>query len=106
MTTGLMLALGSLTTEWTVIETAKLTSAVTVLLVLLAMRRWIRSAYAVPIAIVVMWVLGVIVLQSTGLSAPKYGWYLPSTKSAAMYERPQTATNGSGFQAMANTSHI
>ena len=78
MTTGRMLALSSLTTKWTVVETAKLTSAVAVLLVLLAMRRWVKWAFAVPIAIVVMWVLGVIVLQSLGLSAPKYGWYLPS----------------------------
>ena len=36
MTTGRMLALGSLATEWTVIEIAKLASAVGVLLVLLA----------------------------------------------------------------------
>ncbi len=90
MTTGRMLDLSNFATKWTISEIAKLTSAISVLLVLLAVRRWIKSAFAMPVAIVVMWVFGGIALQGLGLSAPQYGWYLPS---------PGTLTHWSPFEA-------
>jgi len=78
MTTGRTLALSSLTTKWTGSEIAKLASALAVLLVLLAVRRWIRSAFAIPVALIVMWLAGALVLQNLGPSAAEDGWYLPS----------------------------
>ncbi|MFI4953271.1 MAG: SLC26A/SulP transporter family protein [Burkholderiales bacterium] len=80
MTTGRALALGSLGTSWTVISTAKLASAVAALMVLLAVRRWNKSAFAMPAALLMMWLAGVIVLRSMGLSGSEQGWYLPSLR--------------------------
>jgi SulP family sulfate permease len=78
MTTGRTLALSSLTTKWTGSEIAKLASALAVLLVLLAVRRWIKSAFAIPVALIVMWLAGALVLQNLGPSAAEDGWYLPA----------------------------
>ncbi len=79
MTTGRkLLALGDLVANWTVIETAKLASAIAVLVVLAAVRRWIKSATAMPVALVVMWLVGIFVLQQLGLSDPERGWYFRS----------------------------
>jgi len=78
MTTGRALDVSSLITKWSVIETAKLVTAVATLMVLLTVRRWIRSAFAMPATLLVMWLTGVIVLQSLGLSSPEHGWYFPS----------------------------
>ncbi len=80
MTTGRALALGSLGTSWTVISTAKLASAVAALMVLLGVRRWNKSAFAMPAALLMMWLAGVIVLRSMGLSGSEQGWYLPSLR--------------------------
>jgi sulfate permease, SulP family len=90
MTTGRTLALSSLTTKWTGSEIAKLASALAALLVLLAVRRWIRSAFAIPVALIVMWLAGALVLQNLGPSAAEDGWYLPS---------PGAVTNWSPFEA-------
>jgi SulP family sulfate permease len=46
--------------------------------VLLALRRWVKSALAMPGALLAMGLLAAIVLHGLGLSAPAYGWYLPS----------------------------
>ena len=78
MTTGRPLGLGGLATKWTAIETAKLASAVATLAVLLALRRWIKSAFAVPAALLLMWLTGALALRTLGLSDPEHGWYFPS----------------------------
>jgi SulP family sulfate permease len=78
MTLGRPLELGSLGTTWTAISTIKLAVAVAALLVMLAVRRWIKSALAMPAALLLMWLTGAVVLQSLGLSGPEHGWYLPS----------------------------
>jgi SulP family sulfate permease len=78
MTTGRTLSLSSLATKWTLIETVKLASAVGALVLLLAVRRWVKSAFAMPAALLAMWLSGAIVLQSLGLSGPEHGWYFPS----------------------------
>ena len=78
MSVGRTLALPSLGTNWTVTEVAKLAAAVATLTVLLAMRHWNRSAYAMPGALIVLWITSVIVLQSLGLSGPEHGWYFRS----------------------------
>ena len=78
MTTGWTLGPNIQATNWTVIETAKLASAVAALGIFLALRRWIKSAFAMPAALLLMWLTGVIALRSLGISSPDYGWYLPS----------------------------
>lgn len=78
MTTGRTLALGSLATRWTGIEAAKLGAAIAALMVLLAVRHFIKSAYAMPAALLVMCLAGAVVLRSLGLSDPQHGWYFPS----------------------------
>ena len=78
MTTGRTLGPNIQATNWTVIETTKLASAVAALGILLTLRRWIKSAFAMPAALLLMWLTGVIALRSLGLSSPDYGWYFPS----------------------------
>jgi SulP family sulfate permease len=85
MTIGRTLALSSLRTTWTAINAAKLSTAVAVLGVLLALRRWIKWAFAVPAALVVMWLTDAVALQLLGLSGPELGWYLPSLGSLARW---------------------
>jgi sulfate permease, SulP family len=78
MTTGRTLDLASLGAEWTLTSTAKLGAAVAALMVLLAVRRWSRSAFAMPAVLLMMWLAGAIVLRRLDLSGPEHGWYLPS----------------------------
>ncbi len=78
MTSGRTLALSSLAANWTAIEIAKLACAVAALMVLLGLRRWVKSAFAMPAALVAMWLTGFIVLQNLGLSGPEHGWYFRS----------------------------
>ena len=78
MVTGRAIDVSSLAAEFTVIETAKLSSSFAALLVLLSLRRWIKSPLAMPAALFGMWLTGVIVLHHLGLSGPEHGWYFPS----------------------------
>ena len=96
MTTGRRLGLSSLAANWTTFEIAKLGCAVTALMVLLGLRRWVKSAFAMPAALVAMWLTGFIVLQNLGLSGPEHGWYFRSLGAL---------TQWSPFEA-ARTSHL
>jgi SulP family sulfate permease len=78
MSVGRTLSLGGLAGAWTWVEVAKLASAVSTLAVLLALRRWVKSALALPGALLAMGVTATIVLHALGLSAPAHGWFLPS----------------------------
>ena len=78
MTTGRPLALNTVSEHWTTIEIAKPASAIAVCGLLLLLRRWFKSPYAMPGALVVMWLGGALVLRMLRLSDPGYGWYLPS----------------------------
>lgn len=55
----------------------RLASALVVLAVLLGIRRLGRSPVAMPVALLVMWLVGVVLLHASGAAAGK-GWYLPS----------------------------
>jgi sulfate permease, SulP family len=81
MTTGRTLNLGSLATEWTAMEAVKLGLAFSTLATLLALRSWIKSAYALPGAIIAMCLSGALILRPLGLTGPEHGWYLPSPGS-------------------------
>jgi sulfate permease, SulP family len=78
MATGRTFSLDSLLTGWTTIETMKLGFAVGILATLLALRAWIKSAYALPGALVAMSVAGALILRSLGLTGAEHGWYLRS----------------------------
>lgn len=91
--TGLFLFLGgariaigrSLTanpfTQWTLIDAAKIGAGIAALLILLAVRRWIKSGLALPIALLAMWLCGAAALRVLGVSEVQYGWYLPALGS-------------------------
>jgi SulP family sulfate permease len=78
MTTGQTLALSSLGANWTMISVARFGAAVVALMVLLAVRRWVKSPFAMPAALLMMWLVGTVALRPLGLSGPEHGWYLPS----------------------------
>ena len=78
MTSGRTFHFSTLVAHWTTTEIAKLGSAVAALLVLLGLRRWVKSAFALPAVLVAMWLTGLVALQSLGLSGPQHGWYFPS----------------------------
>jgi len=96
MTTGHALAFSSLGSSWTTISVARLCAAVAALMVLLAVRRWAKSPFAMPAALLMMWLLGTIALHRLGLFGPEHGWYLPSLKGL---------TEWSPFEA-ARTTHL
>jgi sulfate permease, SulP family len=75
---------------WTPMEITKLTSAVGTLVVLLGLRRWVKSAVAMPIAILVLGLATAMTLRGFGLSAPEFGWYLPSLGTLTIWS-PFTA---------------
>jgi sulfate permease, SulP family len=78
MTTGRLLSLHSLAAPWTAVETLKLGLAFATLATLLAVRRWIKSAYAMPGALIVMCLSGALILRSFGPTGAEHVWYLPS----------------------------
>lgn len=78
MSIGHALSFDNLRAVLTPTSTMKLAAAVAVLLVLLAVRRWIKSALAVPLAILVMWLTAAVVLKVLGLAGAGDGWYLRS----------------------------
>ena len=51
-------------------------------MVLLAVRRWAKSPFAMPVALLTMWLIGTVALRPAflGLFGPEHGWYLPSLK--------------------------
>jgi SulP family sulfate permease len=96
MTTGHALAFSSLGSSWSEISVARFGAAVVALMILLAVRRWAKSPFAMPAALLTMWVVGTIALRRLGLSGPEHGWYLPSLKGL---------TEWSPFEA-ARTTHL
>jgi SulP family sulfate permease len=77
MIIGRAASISSIATKWTGPEVAKLATGVGVLSILLLVRRYRRPAFAIPIALILMWSLGGMVLWSFGLSGSAGGWYLP-----------------------------
>jgi SulP family sulfate permease len=78
MTIGRTPIFSDLMGSWTIIETAKLASATAVLTLLLGLRRWIKSAFAIPGALLALWLLGALCLRNLGLSDAEHGWYFHS----------------------------
>lgn len=78
MVLGHALSAGNLGAALTPTSTMKLAAAVAVLLVLLAVRRWIKSAWGMPVAILLMWLMAAVVLRALGVAGAGDGWYLRS----------------------------
>lgn len=71
-------SLGGLLGAWTAPEAAKLVTAVAVLSLLLALRRWVKAPLALPTALVGTTLLAGAGLSLLELSDARHGWYLPS----------------------------
>ena len=76
LVTGQAHRVGELLTGWTPTELFKIGSAGLSLLVLLAVRRWIKWPFAFPLALLAMWAFAAVVLRLLGLSGEAHGWYL------------------------------
>ncbi len=85
MSTGRTLTLSGLTASWSPSDISKLGITVAALVVLVALRRWIKWAFAMPVAIVAMWLTGLVVLHSLGLSGREHGWYFASLRSLSSW---------------------
>jgi SulP family sulfate permease len=105
MTTGRALHLSSLGGGWTAVEIAKLASAIATLAVLLALRRWVKSPFGMPAALLAMWVTGVIVLRSFGISGSEQGWYFRSLGSLAGWS-PFAAASSPQISLWSVVAHI
>jgi sulfate permease, SulP family len=78
MTTGRTVTLDGLTAHWSAPETIKIASAVLTLIILLSVRRWIQSAFALPATLLAMWLGSMALLRSLGLNGVEHGWYFHS----------------------------
>jgi SulP family sulfate permease len=77
MIIGRAASISSFAAKWTGPEVGKLAAGVGVFSILLVLRRYRKAAFAIPIALTLMWLLGGMALRSLGLSGSAGGWYLP-----------------------------
>jgi SulP family sulfate permease len=94
MTSGHALSLVGITRTWTVLQGTRLIAAAAVVVVLLGVRQWVKWAFAMPLSLVVMWLIGALVLRSSGLSDTAHGFYLPSLGTLSRWS-PFDAARGS-----------
>jgi SulP family sulfate permease len=64
--------------SWTAAGAARLASGVLVLGVMVALRRWVKAPFAMPAALIAMWLASVAALRVLQLSGSEHGWYLSS----------------------------
>lgn len=79
------LSLPGLTAAWTEVQGTKLAAGTTVLLLLVSVRQWVKWAFAMPLALIAMWVTGALALKGFGFSDTIYGFYLPSLGTLARW---------------------
>jgi SulP family sulfate permease len=96
MTTGAEIGLSGAGSGWLPMGGERLSSAVAVLVILLALRRMSRSALAMPLALLAMWLAGMAILHVMGLGGPGQGWYLPSLGTLTSW-RPLAAMGETHF---------
>src|SRR5580700_1734029 len=96
MTTGRTVTLDGLTAHWSAPETIKIASAVLTLIILLSVRRWIKSAFALPATLLAMWLGSMALLRSLGLNGVEHGWYFHSLGALTRWS-PFTALHTSAL---------
>jgi SulP family sulfate permease len=94
MTSGRALSLTGITATWTMLQGTRLAAAAAVVAALLGVRQWVKWAFAMPFALVAMWVIGALVLRSLGFSDAAHGFYLPSLGTLTRWS-PFDAARGS-----------
>jgi SulP family sulfate permease len=98
MTTGLSLSFDSLFAPWTATAMEKLASGFAVFLLLIAIRRWVRTPVALPVALLALCVALGLVLRALDLGGHEHGWYLASIGSLSRWS-PFEATGSALFTA-------
>ncbi len=83
MTTGRAPNFASLTAPWSMMEATRLLVALAALAILVAVRRWAKSPFAMPVAILSMAICGALVLRVLGYGTAEQGWYFASLGSLA-----------------------
>jgi sulfate permease, SulP family len=78
MTAGKTFTFDALFAPWTTPEIIKLASAAGTLAVLLAVRRWLKAALAMPVTLIALWLGAGALLRLLGLSGAEHGWYFRS----------------------------
>jgi SulP family sulfate permease len=63
---------------WSAADAARLAAAALVLGVMVALRRWVKTPFAMPATLIAMWLASVAILHVLQLSGDGHGWYLPS----------------------------
>ena len=96
MTTGRAITLDGLAAHWTAPETIKIASAVSTLVILLSVRRWIKSAFALPATLLAMWLASIALLRALGLNGVEHGWYFHSLGTLTRWS-PFTALHTSAL---------
>lgn len=85
MVTSRALSVHALAVPWSSSDAAKLGIAVLALAVLLALRRWVKLALVMPVALLAMWLGLVAALRFLGLSSSQSGWYFHSLGSLTVW---------------------
>lgn len=96
MTTGRAITLDGLTAHWGGPELIKIAGAVLTLIILLSVRHWIKSAFALPGTLLAMWLGSVALLRTLGMSGVEHGWYFHSLGTLARWS-PFTALHASAL---------
>lgn len=78
LATGRSMTFASITASWSMFDGIKTATSVSVLILLLSIRKWIKSPLAMPIALLGLWLGSVFLLWLLGVSKPEHGWYLRS----------------------------
>ncbi|HEU5464792.1 MAG TPA: SulP family inorganic anion transporter [Candidatus Binatia bacterium] len=78
MTLGRPLSFTVTDLGWNSGDLAKLGAAIAVLLMLLLVRQCFKSAFAMPVSLLIMWLLSTLFLRSCGLAGSEHGWHFPS----------------------------
>jgi sulfate permease, SulP family len=78
MTTGRSLTFDGVAAAWSASEALRLGSALATVALLMGLRRWVKSALALPATLLAACLAGGLALEALGLSEPGAGWYLPS----------------------------
>ena len=78
ITAGKTFTFDALLAPWTTAEIIKFAGAAGTLAILLAVRRWLKSALAMPATLIVLWLGSIALLRLLDLSGAEHGWYFQS----------------------------